>query len=77
MEADIRFGKKSSAIYLYPIQAMCFEVANTSGKISALRVLSFIYDFCLNLFRYEPDSRYFTIRIFITMANLSSISSSA
>ncbi|MBQ6971563.1 MAG: ATP-binding protein [Synergistaceae bacterium] len=34
---------------------MCFEGANASGKTCALRVLAFIYDFCLNSFSHAPD----------------------
>ena len=37
------------------LPVMCFEGPNASGKSCALRVLSFIYDFCLNSFQYPPD----------------------
>ena len=38
------------------VPAMCFEGGNASGKTCALRVLSFIYDFCLNSFNYPSDT---------------------
>ncbi len=57
----MRVGKKVSNDISFPktriVPAMCFEGANASGKTCALRVLSFIYDFCLNSFRYEPNSQ--------------------
>ena len=61
MEVDMRVGKKASAGVSFPTQrvvpAMCFEGANASGKTCGLRVLSFIYDFCLNSFQYAPNSQ--------------------
>ena len=60
MEINMRVSKKVSADISLPntrvVPAMCFEGANASGKTCALRVLSFIYDFCLNSFRYAPNS---------------------
>lgn len=40
--------------------ALCFEGANASGKSCALRVISFIANFCLNSFQDEkPNDRIF------------------
>lgn len=47
---DISFPQKRI------VPAMCFEGTNASGKICALRILSFIYDFCMNSFLYHTDS---------------------
>ncbi len=47
---DIAFPQKRI------VPAMCFEGPNASGKTCALRLLSFIYDFCLNSFLYPPAS---------------------
>ncbi len=41
------------------IPAMCFEGANASGKSSALRVLSFIMDFCRNSFLLPQGSNIY------------------
>ena len=38
------------------VPAICFEGANASGKSCSLKVLSFIYDFCLNSFNYQSDA---------------------
>ena len=61
MEIDMRVGKKPSVSIAFPskrvVPAMCFEGANASGKTCGLRVLSFIYDFCLNSFQYAPNSQ--------------------
>lgn len=60
MEVDLRVKKNVSENVAFPnahvVPAMCFEGPNASGKTCALRVLSFIYDFCLNSFRYAPDA---------------------
>lgn len=60
MTIDMRVGKKVSADISFPderiVPAMCFEGANASGKTCGLRMLSFIYDFCLNSFLYPPNS---------------------
>lgn len=60
MTIDMCVGKKTSADISFPdkriVPAMCFEGANASGKTCGLRVLSFIYDFCLNSFLYPPNS---------------------
>ena len=59
MEINLRVNKKVSSDIAFPqtqiVPAMCFEGANASGKTCALRVLAFIYDFCLNSFSYAPD----------------------
>ena len=56
----MRVNKKVSPSVTFPatrvLPAMCFEGPNASGKTCALRVLSFIYDFCLNSFFYAPDA---------------------
>ncbi len=38
------------------VPALCFQGANASGKTCAIRVLSFIYEFCKNSFSYEPEA---------------------
>lgn len=38
------------------VSAMCFEGPNAAGKSCALRVLSFITDFCRNSFNYPADN---------------------
>ena len=57
----MRVGRKVSSDISFPkkrvVPAMCFEGANASGKTCALRTLSFIYDFCLNSFKYEPNTQ--------------------
>lgn len=57
---DMRVNKKVSPDISFPnmrvVPAMCFEGANASGKTCGLRVLSFIYDFCLNSFLYHTNS---------------------
>ena len=59
MEINLRVNKKVSSNIAFPqtriVPAMCFEGANASGKTCALRVLAFIYDFCLNSFSHAPD----------------------
>ena len=59
MEINLRVNKKVSQNIPFPqtriVPAMCFEGANASGKTCALRVLAFIYDFCLNSFSHAPD----------------------
>ena len=56
----MRVNKKVSPSIAFPatrvLPAMCFEGPNASGKTCALRVLSFIYDFCLNSFSHAPDA---------------------
>ena len=47
--SDISFSRKRV------VPAMCFEGANASGKTCGLRLLSFIYDFCLRSFAYAPN----------------------
>ena len=49
--AEIVFSQKP----VLPV--ICFEGSNASGKSCALRILTFIYDFCLNSFQYPPDTR--------------------
>ena len=60
MTIDMCVGKKARADISFPderiVPAMCFEGANASGKTCGLRVLSFIYDFCLNSFFYPLNS---------------------
>lgn len=60
LEVDFRINKNVPAHYGYKdtgiVSALCFQGANASGKSCALRVLSFIADFCLNSFYYNPDS---------------------
>ena len=34
---------------------MCFEGPNASGKTCALKILTFIADFCRNSFSYAPE----------------------
>ena len=46
---DISFKNKRA------IPVLCFEGANAAGKSCALRVLSFIFDFCMNSFSYNTD----------------------
>ena len=59
MEINLRVNKKVSSDITFPqtriVPAMCFEGPNASGKTCALRVLAFIYDFCLNSFSHTPD----------------------
>lgn len=61
MEIDLTVNKNVSSDIAFPdkrvVPALCFEGANASGKTCALRVLSFIYDFCINSFLYKPDSQ--------------------
>ena len=61
MEINMCVGKKVSTEISLPntrvVPVMCFEGANASGKTCGLRVLSFIYDFCLNSFQYPADSQ--------------------
>ena len=60
MEINLRVNKNASVNVAFPqtriVPAMCFEGSTASGKTCALRVLSFIYDFCLNSFHYPPDA---------------------
>ena len=60
MEVNLRVNKKVSTGIAFPntqiVPAMCFEGPNASGKTCALRVLAFIYDFCLNSFSHLPDA---------------------
>ena len=60
MEVNLRVNKKVSQDIAYSqtriVPAMCFEGPNASGKTCALRVLAFIYDFCLNSFSHLPDA---------------------
>ncbi len=60
MEINLRVNKKVSSDMAFPntrvVPAMCFEGSNASGKTCALRVLAFIYDFCLNSFSHSPDT---------------------
>ena len=60
MTIDLHVNKKARADISFPntkvVPAMCFEGANASGKTCGLRVLSFIYDFCLNSFLYPQNS---------------------
>ena len=60
MEIDLRVNKNVAQNVAFHekkvVPAMCFEGANASGKTCALRVLSFIYDFCLNSFFYSANS---------------------
>ena len=60
MEISLRVNKNVSPYIAFPqtriVPAMCFEGANASGKTCALRVLAFIYDFCLNSFSHAPDN---------------------
>ena len=59
MEINLRINKKVSSDIAIPetriVPAMCFEGLNASGKTCALRVLAFIYDFCLNSFSHDPN----------------------
>ena len=48
--SELSFSEK------HVVPAMCFEGANASGKTCALRILSFIYDFCLNSFLYPIET---------------------
>lgn len=61
LNIDMRVNKKVSQDISFPnlrvVPAMCFEGPNASGKTCGLRVLSFIYDFCLNSFLYPPNSQ--------------------
>lgn len=59
MEINLRVNKKASQDIAIPetriVPAMCFEGPNaSSGNTCALRVLVFIYDFCLNSFLHDP-----------------------
>lgn len=60
MEITLRVNKKASLGISIPqthiVPAMCFEGPNASGKTCALRVLAFIYDFCLNSFSHSPSA---------------------
>lgn len=60
MEIDFRVNKnvpnEISFDSIPVVPAMCFEGPNAAGKSCALRVLSFIFDFCLNSFSYSPDN---------------------
>ena len=59
MEIDLRVNKNVAQNVAFHekkvVPSMCFEGANASGKTCALRVLSFIYDFCLNSFFYSAN----------------------
>ena len=60
MEIDLRISKNVLSGITFAeknvVPVMCFEGPNASGKSCALRVLSFIYDFCLNSFQYPPNA---------------------
>lgn len=60
MEIDFRINKNVPGEFGFPdkrvVPALCFQGGNASGKSCALRVLSFIVDFCLNSFSYPTDS---------------------
>ena len=60
MEVNLRVNKKVSPDVAFPqtriVPAMCFEGPNASGKTCSLRVLAFIYDFCLNSFSHSPEA---------------------
>lgn len=60
MEINLRVNKKVSPNISFSdtrvLPAMCFEGPNASGKTCALRILSFIYDFCLSSFSHAPDA---------------------
>ena len=60
IEINLRVKRNVSDDIAFPqkrvVPAMCFEGPNASGKTCALRVLSFIYDFCLNSFLYSINS---------------------
>ena len=59
-EIDFRINKNVPKEYGFESKSvvpfMCFEGPNASGKTCALRVLSFLADFCSNSFSYAPDS---------------------
>ena len=61
MDINFRVNKNVASEFSFPekriVSTMCFEGPNASGKSCALRVLSFIYDFCLNSFQYPPESQ--------------------
>lgn len=63
MEINFKINKNVPKEYGFTdvrvVPALCFEGANASGKSGALRVLSFIFDFCLNSFGYHSDSAIF------------------
>ena len=59
-EIDFRINKNVPKEYGFEsksvVPLMCFEGPNASGKTCALKVLSFLADFCSNSFSYAPDS---------------------
>ena len=59
-EINLRINKNVPREYGFStkpiVPIMCFEGPNASGKTSALRVLSFIADFCKNSFSYDTES---------------------
>ncbi len=60
LEIDLTINGNVPAEYGFSdigvVPALCFEGANASGKTCAIRVLSFIYEFCKNSFKYEPEA---------------------
>lgn len=60
LEIDFSINKNVSEEYGFKdiriVPALCFEGANASGKSNALRVLSFIMDFCINSFSYRQKN---------------------
>lgn len=59
-EINMRINKNVPAEYGFPnkriVPIMCFEGPNASGKTCALKVLSFIVEFCKNSFSYSPEA---------------------
>ncbi len=59
-EINLAINRNVPEEYGFPGKAvvpiMCFEGPNASGKTCALKVMSFIADFCRNSFSYTPDS---------------------
>lgn len=58
-EINFKLNKNVPKEYGFPdkpiVPILCFEGPNASGKTCALKVLSFISDFCKNSFSYSPE----------------------
>ena len=59
-EINMRINKNVPSEYGFRdipiVPIMCFEGPNASGKTCALKVLSFIVEFCENSFSYAPEA---------------------
>ncbi|MBQ3830980.1 MAG: ATP-binding protein [Spirochaetales bacterium] len=59
-EINMRINKNVPSEYGFRdipiVPIMCFEGPNASGKTCALKVLSFIVEFCKNSFSYAPEA---------------------